>query len=131
MCDICENATLNGPESQVFYLYVVSAGLGHCLSQHLYYSCVSNIKAITSFLQNQGAVYASTEIKNLVISLGMSTYQTGIAHPSGASIINKFPLLLLSLSPCLSPSQLSVERCICRGVLSGQSSPERVPRGDL
>lgn len=74
MCDICENATLNGPESPVFYLYVVCAGLGHCLSQHLYYSCVSNIKAITSFLQNQGAAYSSTETKkNLVISLGMST----------------------------------------------------------
>lgn len=74
MCDICENATVNVPESPVFHLYVESAGLGHCPSQHLYYSCASNLKAITSFPHNQGAAYSFTETKkNLVISLGLST----------------------------------------------------------
>lgn len=67
MCDICENATLNVLESPVFYLYVESGRLGHWPSQHLYYSCASNPKAITSFPENQGAAYSSTETKKILL----------------------------------------------------------------
>lgn len=122
-----KSATLDDPDAQSSVCLWRRRPLRQqCPSQHLYYSCVSNLKASTSFPLSLACSYLTTETENLFRTPGLCAYLQKWISPCQHLLPAGNSTGLLSTQHPAShlPTWVCIERSIYYGMAKTQGFSE-------